>query len=238
MSLRIPALIAVGCLLATPVIAQTAGAEPAAGTTPATTSAGASSAGAGSSPTPAPTQPAAQAQTTPASKAGGGDATGGAAASGSKGGSDAKSTLPEKPLSGKAMALALAFLGAVAMLALLALNRALGASSWSLSDALSEEGTVTLLDDKGAPVIGADGKPVVWIRLVASTSRLIALMGLFVILLLYVGTGGVFLYFLGTGQVVPDGIEKGGAFLLTGLTLFAPYVVNKFASVFQTTATK
>jgi hypothetical protein len=140
---------------------------------------------------------------------------------------------PPKPISPRAMGVTLIVLGVLAALAFMLLVRALAASKWSLNDAISEEITVTLFDADGAPVKDAQGAPQQVTKLGASTSRLIALMGLFAILLLYLGFGAVVLYYFGTGQGAAPGLMDATKFLLSGMTLFAPYVVNKFASVFQ-----
>jgi hypothetical protein len=96
-------------------------------------------------------------------------------------------------------------------------------TTWSLADALSEEADITVDD--------ANGQPVKKTVLAASTSRLIAFIGTIAILSLYLGFGAIILCEYGkTGQVSnADTIAK---YLLAGLTLFAPYVVNKFSSVF------
>jgi hypothetical protein len=124
-------------------------------------------------------------------------------------------------------------LGGAAAFGFFLLNRALGTSTWSLADAVSEEITVTVLDANGIPIKDAQGVPEQVTKLGASTSRLIALMGLFAILLLYLGMGAVVLFYFGTGQGTPPGLIDATKFLLSGLTLFAPYIVNKFAGVFQ-----
>jgi hypothetical protein len=41
------------------------------------------------------------------------------------------------------------------------------------------------------------------------------------------------LFSLGSTGQVPDSLERVVNFLVSGMTLFAPYVVNKFASLFQ-----
>ena len=128
--------------------------------------------------------------------------------------------------------LVLALVLAGLCLALASVRRALGApaSSWSLSDALSEEADLSV-DQAGLPytVNGAVVKKTV---LVASTSRLIALVGMFAIVSLFIGFGFLELWaFAKTGMLfAASDILK---FLLGGTTLFAPYLVNKFASVFS-----
>lgn len=135
----------------------------------------------------------------------------------------------------------IAILALVGMAALVAINAALGRTkTWSLSDALSEESDLPVKDAQGNIVMnaGPPQAPVLAPVMVASTSRLIALYGMFAILLLYLGVGVFVIYDVGTGQGLPQDLGKVETFLASGLTLFAPYVVNKFASVFQTFAPK
>jgi hypothetical protein len=94
------------------------------------------------------------------------------------------------------------------------------APSWSLADALSEEAD---LGDAGA------AKTV----MTASTSRLIAFLGMTAILALFLGFGAFVLWGVAETGHMPldsDGFSK---YLLGGVTLFAPYVVNKFAAAFS-----
>jgi hypothetical protein len=110
-------------------------------------------------------------------------------------------------------------------------------SSFSLGDALSEEAQVTVMDKDQAgnqfPRIGPDGKPVMMTALVGSTSRVIALMGALVILVLFIGFGVSVMFYFAAGEGVPRDVDKVVNFMLAGLTLFAPYAVNKFASIFD-----
>ena len=73
---------------------------------------------------------------------------------------------------------------------LVTVRNALGApnSGWSLKDALSEEADVTQTAADGSPVM-AGGAPVKITRLAASSSRLIAFIGMLAILFLYLGFG-------------------------------------------------
>jgi len=66
----------------------------------------------------------------------------------------------------------------------------------------------------------------------ASTSRFIALFGLIGILMMYVGFGLVTLKIFASGKPLPDPtqVKEITTFLFAGLTMFAPYIVNKFAS--------
>lgn len=128
---------------------------------------------------------------------------------------------------------------AVALVSMALIRSALEKSDkWSLADALSEEVEVTLMkppdaNGKFEPLLDANNKVQTVIEMRASTSRVIALMGLMAILLLYLGFGVFALISFGRAGTVPEHIERVIQFLLSGLTLFAPYLVNKFASIFQ-----
>ena len=111
--------------------------------------------------------------------------------------------------------------------------RRLGASDndWSLGDALSEEADVTVPDASGLPYT-INGVVVKKTELAASSSRLIAFMGMIAILFLFLGFGAFILWeFAKTGSV-PSATADVTKYLLGGMTLFAPYIVNKFSSVF------
>ena len=77
-------------------------------------------------------------------------------------------------------------------------------SNWSLGDALRE-----------------DGKP--------SSSRLIAFLGLLVLMVIYIGISYVAVWRLLHNEPLPDV----SSFLLSGLTVFAPYMVNQVKSMVQ-----
>lgn len=136
---------------------------------------------------------------------------------------------------GEAFALVVTGVTAVAaLLALASIRTALANSDWSLSDALSEEADVTLLDGGGKPLVDGDGKPQIASEMRASSSRLIALIGLVGILALYLGFGLVGLEtFASKGSFPADSVAPITKYMLAGMTMFAPYVVNKFASVFD-----
>jgi hypothetical protein len=133
-----------------------------------------------------------------------------------------------------------------AMAAILGIRSALLKTKWSLADALSEETQLsyysreTATDDgKGNTTVereiakDKDGKPVLLTELRASTSRVIALMGMMVIVFLFVGFGVFAMYSFGATGALPDSMDTLIKFLAAGMTLFAPYVVNKFSSLFS-----
>ena len=121
---------------------------------------------------------------------------------------------------------------------------ALSATNWSLAAAMSEETmmpayTETVAATATTPAVprkliqDKDEKPVLIPQMQASSSRVIALMGMMAILFLFMGFGVFAIFQFGATGKVPESIDRVGAFLTTGLTLFAPYLVNKFASLFK-----
>jgi hypothetical protein len=133
------------------------------------------------------------------------------------------------------------FVVIASFLAVLFVCRALNCSKWSLADALSEEVEVTMTttaNNVTNPVLGASGTPLMSTELCASSSRLVALMGMVVILMMFIGFGATMLFsFAKTGNI-PSSASGVIKFLVGGLTLFAPYVVNKFASIFESISPK
>ena len=132
-----------------------------------------------------------------------------------------------------------------ALIAVASIRKAVGNTPWSLADALSEETQLTSFKDveETKPdgtklryreiLKDKEDKPVLVTELRASSSRVIAFMGMFVILFLFVGFGVFVLFSFGSTGAMPESTDRIVHFLLAGLTLFAPYLVNKFASVFQ-----
>jgi len=110
----------------------------------------------------------------------------------------------------------------LALFALLLVRKGLSQSSgWTLGDALSEEADLT--NDQGTAIV----------EMRASSSRLIAFMGLVVLLSLYLGFGVFILYYFGTGQTLPKDLNDIENFMLAGLTMFAPYAVNQFRAAME-----
>jgi hypothetical protein len=131
---------------------------------------------------------------------------------------------------------------AACVVSLLLIRAALTVSAWSFSDALSEPTEVTATEADGAGVqrikLDAAGNPMKMTQMRASSSRMLALMGAVVILLMFMGFGSVALFsFASTGEMPPS-TDKVVNFLVAGMTLFAPYVVNKFAGVFDSLSPK
>ncbi|MDV6348180.1 hypothetical protein R2083_11705 [Nitrosomonas sp. Is35] len=118
---------------------------------------------------------------------------------------------------------------------------ALSKSKWSLADALSEEASVVSLEADGSggfkPRLGADGKPIMITELRASSSRMIALVGMILILLMFLGFGIFAMYSFAKTGVMPNP-ENMVNFLAAGMTLFAPYLVNQFSALFEKLAPK
>jgi hypothetical protein len=120
-----------------------------------------------------------------------------------------------------------------ALTAIAAIKRSLPAT-WSLAEALSEEVFITPLKDaSGATILDKDGKPVLLPEMKASSSRVIALMGMVALLVMYVGFGVFALYSFGVDGKLDNKMDGVISFLAAGMTLFAPYAVNKAASMFQ-----
>lgn len=128
-----------------------------------------------------------------------------------------------------------AIVAAGTIIGLATIRSSLLTSTWSLADALSEESEVSLIDDTTKkPVLDA-GKPVLVTKLCPSTSRFIAMLGLIAILMLYIGFGLINLQKYGEMGTLPssEDVKSLMYFLLGGVTMFAPYLINKFASVFD-----
>lgn len=123
----------------------------------------------------------------------------------------------------------------IAFFAIAGIRRALANTKWSLADALSEEVQVTGWDTSvtpNKPLLDASGNPLLVTEMCASSSRVIALMGMLVILLMFLGFGVFSLFSFGKTGTLPDSMSNVVDFLLSGLTLFAPYLVNKFSGLF------
>ncbi|MGE3935130.1 MAG: hypothetical protein AB7F67_17850 [Rhodospirillaceae bacterium] len=127
-----------------------------------------------------------------------------------------------------------------ALIALLMIRAAIYGTAWSLSDALSEphEVTCTTVGAAGHPEPRLDpaGRPVLIVEMRASTSRLIALMGMIAILLMFLGFGAFALHRFATTGRMPEDMDDAINFLVAGMTLFAPYAVNKFSELFKNLA--
>jgi hypothetical protein len=116
---------------------------------------------------------------------------------------------------------ALTFIGIIGAINALARRPAApGERGWRLSDALSEEGDIT------GP---GGGKQTV---MLASSSRLIALLGMIVIMALFLGVGTVVIWDLAESNTTPalDGILR---YFLAGAGLFIPYSINQIRSGFE-----
>ena len=121
-------------------------------------------------------------------------------------------------------------------MALLFVNHRVGeAKDWSLADALSEEVEVGTdkKDAAGNPVKDNNGNIAKDSIMKASSSRLIALLGTIAIMMLYIGGGLSVLYKFAISGEVPTGTKDLSTFFLYGMVLFAPYIVNKFSSIFS-----
>lgn len=125
--------------------------------------------------------------------------------------------------------------------ALILIRAALVNSKWSLSDALSEETDVTAIETVNGvqkPMLDANQQPLTITEMRASTSRVVALMGMIVIIMMFLGFGTFALFEFATTGNMPQSIDNVVNYLLAGLTLFAPYVVNKFSTMFASLTPK
>jgi len=95
-----------------------------------------------------------------------------------------------------------------------------GLSHWSLGDALSEEVDFTLPSGSKET------------RLIASTSRLIALFGLIALLAMYLAVGAIVLRQFAKDGTIPD-LNGMYRFFLAGAGLFVPYAINQIRSAFD-----
>ena len=126
-----------------------------------------------------------------------------------------------------------AAIGFATLISLLLIYKNMRASGkWSLSDALSEEVEISAKDVNGQPILDSNGAVIKEVVMKASSSRLIALLGSVAIMMLYIGAGLSVLYIFASGGGVPKETKEFTTFFLYGMVLFAPYVVNKFASIF------
>ncbi|MFM7235961.1 MAG: glycoside hydrolase family protein [Cyanobium sp.] len=131
-------------------------------------------------------------------------------------------------------------------------KRRLTKEGWSLANALSEPTRLTIPVDwrwtesagdresigpqssaAGKTIRSADGTPIGMTLLEASSSRMLAILGGFAILMLYMGFGLFALYSFGLTCQLPASMPAVTTFLLSGLSLFAPYVANKISTAIQ-----
>ena len=123
-------------------------------------------------------------------------------------------------------------------ISILIIRTSLSNTTWSLSNALSEGIQLTEIGEDGKPIMDESNKPLMVTKLYASSSRMVAFMGMIVILLMFLAFGSFALFaFAKTGEM-PSSIDQIVKFLLAGLSLFAPYAVNKFSKLFDGFAPK
>lgn len=136
-------------------------------------------------------------------------------------------------------------------LGLYLVKRRLTKEGWSLANALSEPTRLIIpaelrWTDSGGDdsamasqtsarkvIRRADGTPVALTLLEASSSRMIATLGGLAILMLYMGFGTFALYSFGLTCQLPASMPAVTTFLLSGLSLFAPYAANKISTAIQ-----
>jgi Na+/melibiose symporter-like transporter len=119
--------------------------------------------------------------------------------------------------------------------AMLRVRESLEHSHWSLADALSESVETRASDENGDDEDEDNTVETVnqATTLISSSSRLIALMGTIMIMVLFLGFGIFALYAFAKMGRLPDAMDDVVNFLVAGMTLFAPYIVNKFSSLFK-----
>ncbi len=124
---------------------------------------------------------------------------------------------------------------------LLVIRNALSDTKFSLADVLSEEANITSLEADGSggfkPRLDAAGNPVMITELRGSSSRVIAFVGMVVILLMFMGFGIFYMYAFAEKGAMPDS-QYVINFLLGGAMLFAPYGANQFSALFEKLAPK
>jgi GH24 family phage-related lysozyme (muramidase) len=110
---------------------------------------------------------------------------------------------------------------------------------WDIRKALSEPTTLNLVDENNNGPPGQPGRfnmPNAMQQVTvmeASVSRLIAMAGLIMLILFYLGFGIVSLYHFGRTCQMPADMGSVTSFLYAGLTFFAPYLITKFSEVFS-----
>ncbi|XCN73308.1 MAG: hypothetical protein Q3M24_00695 [Candidatus Electrothrix aestuarii] len=124
------------------------------------------------------------------------------------------------------------------ILSMLLIRSALARSKWSIADALSEEAELTERGEDGKLLLTSDNQPILIRKLAPSSSRMVALMGTIAILFLFLSFGAFALFHFAKTGKMPEGINNVVKFLTAGLTLFAPYVVNKFSKSFEALSPK
>lgn len=93
-----------------------------------------------------------------------------------------------------------------------------GTFSWTLTRALSEKSEIA------DPALPARDR----VQYAPSSSRLIAFMGMGVILILFLGVGGVSIWQGLVRDAFPD-LDNIGWFLTAGASMFVPYAANQIA---------
>lgn len=100
---------------------------------------------------------------------------------------------------------------------------------WSLAEALSEPSPPP---DTVAPAAPAAPAVIVPPVPFASSSRLIAFVGMVIIAIIFVGTGYYVIYALFYDSLkISSNLKSVSHFLMFGGTLFAPYIFNKISSI-------
>lgn len=147
--------------------------------------------------------------------------------------------MDSKELAGLALTFGVPIVVGIGIFAGLGTIRAalLARTDWSLADALSEETTISEIGPDGKAIRDEQSAPLSVTVMKASSSRLIALIGLVSILMIYLGFGfAAVAHFAANGTFSTEeqaSLDTAMKFVFAGVTMFAPYLVNKFASVFD-----
>jgi hypothetical protein len=124
-------------------------------------------------------------------------------------------TPPPTPMPGVAITLIMIAIVSAVTGSVILIGVRLKQSGWSLRDALTEP---SVPGTGGAPPIGA-----------SSSSRLIALLGMVVILILFVGVGLVAVWQFAENNRVD--LSQFQNYFLAGASLFIPYVMNQVRNI-------
>lgn len=116
----------------------------------------------------------------------------------------------------------------ILLVSLIAVKDSLRGDQWSLAHALSEE---TLITTTTRATPDASPSSISNTQMIGSASRLIAFLGMLVILSFFVGVGLWLLWQLLSSGKVPANLELLLNFFAGGAMLFVPYLANQFKAM-------
>jgi hypothetical protein len=133
---------------------------------------------------------------------------------------------PQAPLLSSPMAVGWVLVTAgLVVIGFLLVQSGLKSGTWSLGDALMEPYTPP------APTPAPANWTAPATVMVSSSSRLIAVLGFILLLVVYLSFACLYILSIALGHGSPEWIDKASSFMMSGLTLFAPYAVNKVSSI-------